>query len=159
MEQQNQTDLLQEVQEEMNYVDPVSPGIRFVNYIIDQVVLLAIFYGAVFTWAIIAYSNGIDPKKYAIFQQTGYALVLQALLSYAVILVYYTLLEAATRGRTMGKLATGTIAITQDGSPFTFKHAFLRSLCRIIPLEPFSAFGYMPWHDSLTNTVVVKKTW
>lgn len=158
MEQPN-NDLLNEIQEEMNYVDPVSPGIRFLNYIIDQVILLAIFYGAVFIWATIAYSNGIDLKTYALFQQNDTGLLLQLLLTYAIILVYYTILETATRGRSIGKLVTGTIAITEDGSPFTFKHAFLRSLCRLIPFEPFSALGYMPWHDKLTKTAVVKKTW
>jgi hypothetical protein len=38
----------------------------------------------------------------------------------------------------------------------TFKDALLRSLCRLIPFEVFSGFG-VPWHDSLTNTMVVKK--
>lgn len=158
MDQPN-NDLLNEIEQEMNYVDPVSPGVRFVNYFIDQIVLLVLFYASVFIWAIIVYANGIDPKKYTIFQQTPTALVLQLLLSYAVILVYYTISETATKGRSIGKLVTGTIAITEDGSPFTFKHAFLRSLCRIIPFEPFSALGYMPWHDSITHTAVVKKTW
>jgi hypothetical protein len=62
-------------------------------------------------------------------------------------------------GRTIGKLSTNTIAITQDGTPFTFKHALVRSICRSIPFEQFSALGYMPWHDSLSKTAVVKKTW
>ena len=159
MEQQNQADLLQEIQEEVNYVDPVSPGIRFANFIIDRVILMALLFGGVFLWASIVISRGEDLKNYLLFQESALATVLELLLGYACTLVYYTLSETAMKGRTIGKLATGTIAITQDGTPFTFKHAFMRSLCRIIPFEPFSAFGYMPWHDSMTRTSVVKKTW
>lgn len=159
MEQQEQADLLQEIQEEANYVDPVSPGIRFVNFIIDRIILIAILFGIMFIWATIAVSRGEDVRSYALFQESGLATILQLLLGFACTLVYYTISETAMKGRTIGKLATGTIAITQDGTPFTFKHAFMRSLCRIIPFEPFSAFGYMPWHDKFTNTSVVKKTW
>jgi uncharacterized RDD family membrane protein YckC len=60
------------------------------------------------------------------------------------------------RGQTLGKLFTGTRAIRTDGEELTFKDALLRSLCRLIPFEVFSGFG-VPWHDSLTITMVVKK--
>jgi uncharacterized RDD family membrane protein YckC len=159
MEQQNQADLLQEIEDEVNYVDPVSPGIRFVNFIIDRIILIALVFGGMFVWAIMAVSRGEDIKSYLLFQENGWAKALQLLLGSVCTLVYYTVSETAMKGRTIGKLATGTIAIVQDGTPFTFKNALMRSLCRIIPFEPFSAFGYMPWHDSMTKTSVVKKTW
>jgi hypothetical protein len=40
------------------------------------------------------------------------------------------------------------------------KTVLLRTLCRIVPFEPFSAFGGHPWHDKWTRTYVidVKKT-
>ncbi|HEX6427593.1 MAG TPA: RDD family protein [Niastella sp.] len=159
MEQQNQADLLQEIQEEINYVDPVSPGVRFANFIIDRIILIVLLCGGIFIWAIMAISRGEDIKSYLLFQENGLATILQLLLGHVCTLVYYTVSETAMKGRTIGKFATGTIAITQDGTPFTFKNALMRSLCRIIPFEPFSAFGYMPWHDKFTKTTVVKKTW
>jgi uncharacterized RDD family membrane protein YckC len=159
MEPQNQADLLQDIQEETNYVDPVSPGIRFVNFIIDRIILLALVFCGMFIWATIAVSRGEDIRSYELFQENGLATMLQLLLGSVFTLLYYTISETAMKGRTIGKLATGTIAIKQDGTPFTFKDALMRSLCRIIPFEPFSAFGYMPWHDKLTKTAVVKKTW
>lgn len=159
MEQQNQADILQEIQEEMNYVDPVSPGIRFVNFIIDRIILIALLCGGIFIWAIMAIGRGEDIKTYLLFQENSLATAFKLLLGYGCTLVYYTVSETAMKGRTIGKLATGTIAISQNGTPFTFKTALMRSLCRIIPFEPFSALGYMPWHDKLTNTAVVKKTW
>jgi len=74
-----------------------------------------------------------------------------------IIVAYYTLFEFFAKGRTLGKMATGTVAVKEDGSRLTFKDALLRTLCRFIPFEVFSAFGYRPWHDSLTKTLVIKK--
>jgi len=79
------------------------------------------------------------------------------LISFIVIISYYTVLEGATKGRTLGKFVTGTVAVKQDGSAITWKDAFLRSLCRLVPFEPFSALGRMPWHDKWTKTIVIKK--
>lgn len=159
MEQQNQSDLLQDVHQEMNYVDPVHWSVRFINYLVDQVAMGIIINGGKQAYKLVLTSKGQNYLDHAIFHEDMSGLMAGLWLSLAVTFSYYIIMEAATKGRTLGKLATGTIAITQDGTPFTFKHALLRTLCRFIPFEPFSAFGYMPWHDSVTKTVVVKKTW
>lgn len=159
MEQQNQSDLLQDVHQEMNYVDPVHWSVRFINYIVDQVVMGIIINGGKQAYKLVLTSKGENYLDHAIFHEDMSGLMAGLWLSLAITFSYYIIMEAATKGRTLGKLTTGTIAITQDGTPFTFKHALLRTLCRFIPFEPFSAFGYMPWHDSVTKTVVVKKTW
>jgi uncharacterized RDD family membrane protein YckC len=62
-----------------------------------------------------------------------------------------------TKGRSLGKWITGTVAVRLDGNTINWKDAFLRSLSRIVPFEPFSALGYAPWHDKWTETTVVKK--
>jgi len=157
MEQQNQADLLQEIQEEINYVDPVSPGIRFANYLIDQIVMAVIINVIKFGLAIA--SLGENYKDHLLLQENMTAVLYGFLLSLVSTFTYYTVFEAASNGRTLGKILTGTIAVTQDGTPFTSRHALMRTLCRFIPFEPFSALGYMPWHDKFTKTVVVKKTW
>jgi uncharacterized RDD family membrane protein YckC len=71
-------------------------------------------------------------------------------------LLYYTFCEKVFKGYTLGKLITGSRAISADGSELTFKQAILRSLSRMVPFEPFSALGANPWHDSWTKTVVIK---
>ena len=71
-------------------------------------------------------------------------------------LFYYTICEKAFRGYTLGKLITGTRAIREDGQELSFKDALMRSLSRIVPFEPFSAFSGHPWHDTWTRTMVVK---
>jgi uncharacterized RDD family membrane protein YckC len=61
------------------------------------------------------------------------------------------------RGRGLSKLLTGTQAVMLDGSPLTVRSAFTRSLCRLIPFEPFSFLGSEPrgWHDTITQTRVI----
>ena len=66
------------------------------------------------------------------------------------------LFEKLFKGYTVGKLITGTRAIREDGKELTFKNAILRSLSRMVPFEPFSAFGGSPWHDRWTKTRVIK---
>lgn len=161
MQEQNDKEVLREEREEMNYADPVSKGIRFVNYLVDQVAITVIVNGVKFG---IAYNLlGKNYKDHIYYRQDLDLLVLlqnSLSVSIPVTFFYYLIFEAATRGRSLGKILTDTIAISQDGQPFTFKHALTRTLCRFIPFEPFSALlAYLPWHDSISKTAVVKKTW
>jgi uncharacterized RDD family membrane protein YckC len=160
MDYQDQTDLLQEEQDELGYVDPAGKGLRFANYLVDQLVLVVLLNIVIIIWTVIATSSGgVTPEKYFASDDVFVVLGRRILVSAILTILYYTVCETVMKGRTIGKLTTGTIAITQDGSPFTFKHALVRSLCRAIPFEAISAFGYMPWHDSLSKTAVVRKTW
>ncbi len=135
-----QPDLLNDLNQEI-YHEPASVGLRFGNYIIDIIMFYLlydccrIFYGELFSTA-----GGL----------MSYVIV------YFIFISYYTVMEAATGGKTIGKLITGTTAIRNDGAPFTFNDAIIRSLCRIVPFEPLSAFTGNPWHDKWTNTKVIK---
>ena len=75
---------------------------------------------------------------------------------YLVYPLYYTVFEAAA-GRTLGKFVTGTKVVDQYGNKPSTKDAFLRSLSRFVPFEPFSFLGNTArgWHDTWTNTYVV----
>src|SRR5688572_12354648 len=158
MQEQNEKEILREEREEMNYADPVSKGIRFVNYIVDQVAITVIVNAVKF--AIAYYFLGNDYRDYIFYKLDQDLLVLlenSISVSMPVTFFYYLIFEAATRGRTLGKILTDIIAITQDGQPFTFRHALIRTICRFIPFEPFSALlAYLPWHDSISKTAVVK---
>jgi uncharacterized RDD family membrane protein YckC len=158
MDQQNDPGFSHDIAQDM-YVDPVPPGIRFANFMIDRIVMLALVFAITFVWAAIAYSRGQNIQDSILMQDTLPAKLIDYVVTQLLTILYYTIAEAATKGRTPGKMVTGTIVITEDGRPFTFKDALLRSICRVIPFEPFSAFGYRPWHDSLSKTAVVKKTW
>lgn len=126
--------------------DPASRGIRFVNFFIDAI-FVSILSNILETY--------ILPTSLNIFGSNAYTIGAYLIWPYLLYLMYYAVMEGAA-GRTVGKFATATVVVRTDGNPLTFKDAFLRSLCRLIPFELFSGFG-RPWHDSLTKTTVVKK--
>jgi uncharacterized RDD family membrane protein YckC len=135
---ETQQDLLADLEESIWYQD-ASTGTRFLNFIIDLVpIFILIVAGIVLLPEIRGNYFG------------------QRILTYTLFLAYYSLLETATNGRTIGKMVTGTKAIRVDGNEFSGQDAVLRSLCRLVPFEGLSAlFGY-PWHDKWTKTRVVK---
>lgn len=129
----------------LNYA---SKGQRFGSYFIDTVIIYIINIGL---------SSGL---LYLTLDEDGGALFsgwLSYLVTYAFYVAYYTVMEGFVQGRTIGKMITGTYAIGNNSQPLTLQQAFLRSLCRIVPFEPFSGFGSAPWHDKWTNTTVVIK--
>ena len=145
----SQTDLLSD----MNNPDeiPADKGTRFLHYIIDVVV----FYAVMFLFLIVLGSFAAD---FVLSTETdvGASLLLNVIFI-SLFVFYFGLLEGATKGRTVGKLITKTKVIREDGSPITYGDAFKRSLIRLIPFEPFSAFfGDGMWHDKWSKTMVVK---
>jgi uncharacterized RDD family membrane protein YckC len=158
MEQQNDNEVLDNWKQDM-YVDPVSSGVRFANFMIDMVVFIVIIFVLLFIGVMIAYGKGVKMPDLENLQYNTQVKIIDIVGTRILLIIYYTLYEGITKGRSFGKYATNTIVIKEDGTPFTFKDAFLRSLGRIIPFEPLSALGYRPWHDSLSKTAVVRKTW
>jgi uncharacterized RDD family membrane protein YckC len=133
-------------------------GQRFLNFVVDNILMrLTISYGTSFVVGKILMM--LSPELLLSLVNDNGKIGLY-IFAYVVVmvnyLVYYTLFEKLFRGQTIGKLLTKTRAIRTDGEELTFKDALLRSLCRLIPFEIFSGFG-VPWHDSLTNTMVVAK--
>ncbi|WP_153800018.1 RDD family protein [Foetidibacter luteolus] len=138
--------VLLDIEHEVNYV-PATTGQRFANYIVD-------FVAFVMVYVIIAifFLLPNDPVNVEAEGDT----ILDYLLVCILLVLYYTILEGLTKGRTLGKLITGTIALREDGEKITWKDAMLRSLTRIVPFEHLSALGGVPWHDTWTKTRVYK---
>ena len=150
-----QPDLLAEEENPFFEYNKASQAQRFVNFLIDNIVIrIALVYvtGIAVGYMLAAFSPefaySLSYNKTRLYLIT----VLIILIDY---LLYYTLFEGLCKGRTIGKFITGTKAITENGSELTFKDAFLRSSCRLIPCEVLSGFG-TAWHDSITNTMVIK---
>ena len=129
--------------------------LRFFNFVIDYVAWYACVFLTGMALGVMTRVTGIDMVSFFI-GETIEAKLWQTLLACIVWIAYYTLVEGASKGRSLGKLITRTKAVTDDGGPLTWKLAFKRSLCRLIPFEPFSGFGGHPWHDTITKTCVVK---
>jgi uncharacterized RDD family membrane protein YckC len=135
-----------------------STGQRFLNFLIDNVLMRfglnwATGYAAGILIASLAPSFLYD-ENYQIVNWKLY--LISYLISIVNYLFYYTICEKLFKGITLGKLITGTKAIREDGGDLTFRDALMRSLSRIVPFEPFSAFNGHPWHDQWTKTMVVK---
>jgi len=142
----------------IDLAEEASKGQRFLNWLIDNLLMRfglnfasALAVGALLGWLapeyILSIANG----------ESSFGLLV---ISYCIVivnyLVYYTFCEKVFHGRTIGKLITGTRALRLDEQPLTLRDAFMRSLCRLIPFEPFSGFGYSPWHDKFTRTKVIR---
>ncbi len=89
-------------------------------------------------------------------EDTGFNLVDQliGLLLYG---LFMFATEAIFKGKSLGKLITGTRAVNEDGSNITPIAALLRGLGRAVPFNAFSALGNptYPWHDKWANTYVI----
>lgn len=129
-----------------------STGKRFANYIIDIIFfyILVLVLGAIL--AILSPASLDD-----IGDGSGSSDLLINLFSLILLVLMYGGLEALLKGKTIGKFITGTRAVKLDGSPITATQAFGRALSRLVPFEPFSAFGTPcdPWHDEWSHTMVI----
>jgi uncharacterized RDD family membrane protein YckC len=153
-----QPDLLtSEIDPYFQYIH-ATQGQRFLNFIIDNILMrLTLTYASGYVVGRVLQVIAPDFLLRLVYDDSKVGLYA---LSYIILilnyLVYYTLCEKLFKGQTLGKLITGTNALRTDGQELTFRDTLLRSLCRLVPLEVFSGFG-VPWHDSWTNTMVVKK--
>lgn len=75
-------------------------------------------------------------------------------IGYGLLLLYYFVSEVLLQ-RTIGKFATQTIVIDEYGNKPSKKAIFIRSISRLIPLEPLSCLGERGWHDTISKTFVV----
>ena len=147
------TDHLQDFERVPNLV-PADKGLRFANLLIDYIIF------AFLNYLITSIYESFVLDQFVIGNETALIFTFYgALISIGAYILFYTTIEYYTKGRTIGKLATNTIAVRRDGNLLTFKDALLRSLCRLIPFEAIAALFVEPWHDSITNTTVVRKTW
>lgn len=132
-----------------------SSGQRFINYIIDLIVVYITIFSISFVVAIVALllgTNTIVEKLQNINTLESY------LIFFSIFIPYYSVLENKT-SRTIGKYITKTMVVMEDGSKPDFGTTLRRTLCRIIPFEAFSFLGSYSrgWHDSIPDTYVVRK--
>ncbi|MGN6420175.1 MAG: RDD family protein [Pseudobacter sp.] len=135
------------------YYERASTGQRFANYVIDLIVfyLIAI--------VVIVFLAALSPDMFASLddESTGANLV-DRLLSLILYGLFMSVVEAALKGKSVGKYITKTRAVNLDGTPISTSTAFGRGFSRAVPFCVFSAFGEVcnPWQDRWTNTMVIK---
>lgn len=145
--------------DEMEQYKPLphaSNWLRFANNLIDSIIALLLLMLIQNILDLVSALSGVDISS--IFTS---AEPLDRLISYLCnsffMFILYLLVEGSTKGRTIGKLVTGTRAVKANNAPITWDDAVIRSLVRLIPFEALSAFSSNGlWHDRLSKTVVVK---
>ena len=157
---QGQKDFLAEESYGLNDFVYASQGQRFLNWLIDNLVMrfgLSYLTGmAIGTLLAVAAPDFLNDIANSDRNMSGEILLLALMIGILNYTLYYTLCEKLFRGYTLGKVITGTRTIRQDGKELTFKDALLRSLSRLVPFELFSGFNTLTWHDSWTDTMVIK---
>ena len=136
-------------------LDPANRNLRFVNFIVDRLLFYLFSRAFNFFWI-----------KFIVLFMYNEDYYVRYTVSLVVGLLLYGLfmgtMEALLKGKSLGKLFTGTRAVNPDGTSFSVRTAFIRGFARMVPFEPFSALGGdwpRPWHDKWTNTyVVVERT-
>lgn len=140
------------LEENEQYLVRASTGQRFGNYIIDVIM----FYGfAIGIGVLVALTS---PSSFDdLDEESGAFNFMDRIISLIAYAVIMGLIEGLTKGKSLGKLITGTRAVNLDGSTISFGTAFGRGFSRAVPFCAFSAFGTPcnPWQDSWTNTMVV----
>ncbi len=125
-----------------------SKGQRFINYIIDIFIIIAIFSGYIFLLPrtltrTLSNTFGDDFSVYILF--------------FVASTFYYLCFESIFK-TTPGKCLTNTRIINYKKGKIYFSQFLWRTFSRRIPFEAFSFFGSIGWHDLISTTTVVKQT-
>ena len=124
----------------------VSIGNRFAHFIIDVIFMYILWF--VF---------GLIIGKFRLYTLAHIIDKHSILYSLSSFFIYYVFCEYLF-GRTIGKVFTKSVVVTENGEKPSLGKILLRSLIRDVPFEPFSILSASTkmWHDTWTNTVVVK---
>ncbi|MFI5151600.1 MAG: RDD family protein [Bacteroidia bacterium] len=118
---------------------------RFLNMLIDVIIVYALAF-------LVGMGLALSGNAGLIRHDFGAQLIV-----WLIYLLYYIIMEVTT-GLTIGKLATQTRVVTEDGSKPSIGQLIGRSFSRLIPFDAFSYLGgNRGWHDSISSTFVVNK--
>ncbi len=138
---------------EITYAMLASGNKRFINYITDSIII------TILQLALTIAGNGL----YEAYGYEGFFIGLPdfenikyTLLGIGITIAYYGLFETLSM-RTPGKHLTNTLVVNRDGTRPDNNLIFIRTLCRLIPLEQitFLMRPMMGLHDGLSKTLVV----
>ncbi|WP_312765338.1 RDD family protein [Epilithonimonas sp.] len=131
--------------------------LRFVNFLIDYffTYLLVILFYAMMMF-IYSFVSGIDYLTVA-DKVAGINSFLDRLVTAFFYALFMYLTEMISKGRSLGKLITGTMVVNENGGLPTGNDFLKRNFSRIVPFDALSFFGSNGWHDSWSDTKVVKR--
>lgn len=126
---------------------------RFIHLFADATVSIVLLYILLFATIYISEQIGRTP----LWLESPTMIRLTPFFLY---LIYVWFMESFAGGRTFGKMLTGHRVVTPNGEQPNPGQIALRTLLRLIPLDPisvwFDPYGVM-WHDRWSRTRVVPK--
>jgi uncharacterized RDD family membrane protein YckC len=130
---------------------------RFINYFVDFVfcaIIIWFFFLGFLLFKYFVLGKSLEES----YDQTD---INNPLIERILILLLYGFImffiEAATKGRSLGKLITGTKVIKTDGSELSYTDLLKRNFIRAVPFDQLSFMGSKGWHDNFSDTAVVRK--
>ncbi len=127
---------------------------RLLNFIIDVLIIYLIEITIGTTIIII----GDLTHSYAASNWVTSVSLIEIFFFGLIILFFYYSITEMYFSRTFAKYFTKTLVVKNDGSKPNMKSIIIRTVSRLIPLEPFSfLMAERGWHDTLSVTYVVKK--
>jgi len=132
-----------------------SRGQRFCHYIVDWIVVYSLILAFAFfvgLFAALTDNVGLSNWLENVGDLEGYVVL------FSITILYFGFMETLL-SRSIGKYITNTIVVMEDGSKPAVGVIIKRSFCRLIPFDPLSFLNSNSrgWHDSISDTYVVKK--
>jgi len=131
--------------------------LRFANGIIDSVftyILVVIVYLIVVFIYSVATGSDFTTNTDNVSNMNP---LLDRLITSVLFAIFMFIIEFATKGRSLGKFITGTMVVHENGGLPTSNDFLKRNFSRIVPFDALSFFGTNGWHDSWSDTRVVKR--
>ncbi len=134
---------------EVNYVDGWA---RFGGFLLDLVFIL--IFEAIVGVAIAVLVLTFGDESYIDSQEFD---ILTRLLTFLVIRpAYYIIFEGSSQA-SLAKMILGRVVVNEYGEKPSWGQIIGRSYGRIVPFEFFSCLGTLGWHDTWSNTFVLRK--
>ena len=149
--------------------------LRFVAYVIDYIIIYTVqiflvvpilaVVGINFASGMSNADNMSEAEMFGMIAGMVGAMGATIVLTFALIVLYYTIMETSKFQATVGKLAVGLKVTDSNGEKLDFTKALVRNLCKIIS-SMILFIGYIMagftekkqgLHDIIAGTLVVKK--
>lgn len=128
---------------------------RFGHYLLDVVFYYIFALILAIPIVVVCMALGMDVGN--IGEGSGLYNLVDRLISWLILYPGYYILFESSMQSTPGKLILGRVVVNEYGEKPGFFTIVKRSYSRIVPFESFSCFSALGWHDSWTDTMVIRK--
>ncbi|MBA3683041.1 MAG: RDD family protein [Bacteroidetes bacterium] len=125
---------------------------RFGHFLLDYVfrLIFGLFFG-VLLGLVLALTNNVE------FLQDPNFDLYNRLFSWLILYPMYYFIFEFTMQASPAKAILGRVVIDEYGNKPSPKQFFIRSISKTVPLEVFSCLSTLGWHDTWSNTFVIRK--